>query len=87
MPRENRRENWVLQIELRTTACYNVGAEKQSVSFAKVSNAPNAWDISRMTEKWVLKDSWSLVMKLQSQNQSSVIASMVRMVNIKLQHI
>lgn len=43
--------------------CYNAGAGKQPVSFARVTNAPNAWDISRMTEKWVLKDSWSLVMK------------------------
>lgn len=42
MPRENRRENWVLQIELRTTVCYNAGAEKQPVSFVRVTNAPNA---------------------------------------------
>lgn len=42
MLRENRRENWVLQTELRTTECYNAGAGKQAVSFARVTNAPNA---------------------------------------------
>lgn len=47
VPRETRRENWVLQIELRTTVCYNAGAEKQPVSFVRVTNAPNAGDISR----------------------------------------